>query len=212
MILTKVKSEVGTTAIEYGIIASLIGVLTVSGMSAVGVNLSNTYCTVSKYLGGSGTCSGATSSSSSSVSLANGGTLADLKTSLSDTLDDSFVDTSQGGTARISDDKEWRYPNELMYVGSMVTLSNEQKQLENLNATDPITNIFGIYDAKTGEPITDYGSVMSGINNQSILSYYDSHDNSPGIWYKDGGNMQVTTQSGKVYTIDNDSVTESAKK
>ena len=66
MILKKVKNEIGATAIEYGLIASLISVLAVGGMSAVGMNLKNTYCTVSKSLGGSGTCSGATSSSADS--------------------------------------------------------------------------------------------------------------------------------------------------
>lgn len=63
MILTKVKNEVGATAIEYGLLASLIAVSAIGGMSAVGMNLSNTYCTISQHLGGSGTCSGSGSGS-----------------------------------------------------------------------------------------------------------------------------------------------------
>lgn len=81
MILKKVKNEVGATAIEYGLIASLISVLAVSGMSAVGVNLSNTYCTISKHLGGSGTCSGNADNSASTGGSASANGSAESSTS-----------------------------------------------------------------------------------------------------------------------------------
>ena len=209
----KIQQDFGATAIEYGLIASLIGVLAVSGMSAVGVNLSNTYCTISKYLGGSGTCSG----SSGTVSLADGATLADLKASLSDTLNDAYVDTSQGGTAKTAGGVWWD-SSEMIDGGSNIILQDEQTQMKKINSSDPITNIFGIYDTATGKPITDYDSVMAGINarleNKGLNSGYSisSYYKAGGAYSNDGSDVQVTTQSGKVYTIDGNTVTESAKK
>ncbi|GAB3591381.1 Flp family type IVb pilin [Acetobacter peroxydans] len=71
MILTRLKNEIGATAIEYGLLASLIGVATITGLQLTGVKLDNTYCyiatQISKAVGGSGGgCSASPSSSSGS--------------------------------------------------------------------------------------------------------------------------------------------------
>ena len=73
MILTKVKNEIGATAIEYGILSALIGVATITAMQLTGVKLDNTYCyiatQISKAVGGSGgRCSGSSASQSISSS------------------------------------------------------------------------------------------------------------------------------------------------
>ncbi len=228
MILKKVKNEIGATAIEYGLLASLIGVLAVSSMSAIGMNLSNTYCTISTHLGGSGTCSGATSGSSSgtgNVSLADGASLADLQNSLSDKLDVSYVDASQGGTTK-SAGGPWWINNEFASDGvSMDSLEDARTQMEDINASDPITNVLGIYDTATGKPITDYNSVLSGIKDRlsgngfvDVTSDHLVYKQSISTYYKDGaydnygGDMEVTTQSGKVYIINGNSAKESAQK
>jgi pilus assembly protein Flp/PilA len=44
-------NEDGATAIEYGLIAALIGVVIISAVSALGTNLSTTFQTVSGHLG-----------------------------------------------------------------------------------------------------------------------------------------------------------------
>ena len=45
-----VKNESGATAIEYGLIAALIAVVIITGVTAVGTNLSGTFATLSTNL------------------------------------------------------------------------------------------------------------------------------------------------------------------
>ncbi|WP_457797128.1 Flp family type IVb pilin [Methylocystis sp. S23] len=45
-----VKDESGATAIEYGLIAALIGVAIIAGVKALGTNLSSTFAKVSGNL------------------------------------------------------------------------------------------------------------------------------------------------------------------
>ena len=47
-----VTDESGVTAIEYGLIASLIAVVIIAVVGSVGTNLSSTFQTVSDSLGG----------------------------------------------------------------------------------------------------------------------------------------------------------------
>ena len=49
-VLTYLKNESGATAIEYGLIAALIAVVIITGVTAVGTNLSATFNTVSGKL------------------------------------------------------------------------------------------------------------------------------------------------------------------
>ena len=44
------KDESGATAIEYGLIAALVAVAAIGGMSALGSSLTNTFSTVSGKL------------------------------------------------------------------------------------------------------------------------------------------------------------------
>lgn len=46
-----VKDQSGVTAIEYGLIASLIAVVIIAVVGSVGTGLSNTFSTVAKSLG-----------------------------------------------------------------------------------------------------------------------------------------------------------------
>ncbi|MFT8700604.1 MAG: Flp family type IVb pilin [Acetobacter orientalis] len=207
MILRQVKNEVGATAIEYGLIASLIGVLAVSGMSAVGVNLSNTYCTVSKYLGGSGECSGSTNSNSSGSSstdsggsgtASNGssgnssgnpitteGAMDNFKKSLLDNFDDRYLDNSLGGNNSIQSGGVFNNGKGILSI-----MNDYNKN----NPNDPITHVFGLYDSLTHQPITSWQKASQGLEN-------DSYGNrvSPG---NNQFTLAVTTQSGRVYTVD----------
>jgi pilus assembly protein Flp/PilA len=45
-----VRDESGATAIEYGLIAALIAVVIITGVKAVGTNLSTTFTTISGNL------------------------------------------------------------------------------------------------------------------------------------------------------------------
>jgi pilus assembly protein Flp/PilA len=45
-----VRDESGATAIEYGLIAALIAVVIITGVTAVGTNLSTTFTTLSTKL------------------------------------------------------------------------------------------------------------------------------------------------------------------
>lgn len=202
----KIQQDFGTTAIEYGLIASLIGVLAVSGMSVVGVNLSNTYCTVSKYLGGSGTCSGSTSTGStqenssngsstgsvnSTNSYAEGATMDEVNSSLKEKLDLSYVPSLYGGN-----DKAGTWDLDLRYYwdGVRDSMPTEVEYLKNINATDPITNVFGAYDTHTNQPITDYNTVLTGLQNGGKTL-------EPGNNRGNGHSLEVTTASGKAYTL-----------
>jgi pilus assembly protein Flp/PilA len=50
IILGFFKDEAGATAIEYGLIAALIAVVIITGVTAVGTSLSTTFTTVSGSL------------------------------------------------------------------------------------------------------------------------------------------------------------------
>ncbi|MCP1243398.1 Flp family type IVb pilin [Acetobacter lambici] len=214
MILKKVKNEIGATAIEYGLIASLVAVVAVSGMSAVGRNLSNTYCTISKHLGGSGTCSGSftgnangggstggsnstggngnagssTGSVNSTNSYAEGATMDDVNNSLKDQLDSDHFPTLYGGN-----DYAGAYTIKAWDGDAVPTFA---EYMRNINATDPITNVFGAYNADTGTPVTDYNTVLSDL--QSGGSTIRTGHNG------DGNILEVTTASGKVYSLQAD--------
>ncbi|HWX90180.1 MAG TPA: Flp family type IVb pilin [Rhizomicrobium sp.] len=45
-----VRDESGATAIEYGLIAALIAVVIITGVTAVGTKLSTTFTTISGHL------------------------------------------------------------------------------------------------------------------------------------------------------------------
>ncbi len=47
-----VKDESGATAIEYGLIASLIGVAIIAGASALGTSLNSTFTAISSKITG----------------------------------------------------------------------------------------------------------------------------------------------------------------
>jgi pilus assembly protein Flp/PilA len=49
-----VKDQSGATAIEYGLIASLIGVAIIVGATALGTSLNTTFQNISTNLGGGG--------------------------------------------------------------------------------------------------------------------------------------------------------------
>ncbi len=48
--MTFIRNKSGATAIEYGLIASLIGVAIIAGVKALGTNLSGTFAKVSGNL------------------------------------------------------------------------------------------------------------------------------------------------------------------
>ena len=186
MILTRVKNGVGATAIEYGLIASLIGVLAVGGMSTVGVNLSNTYCTISKHLGGTGDCP--ENNSPKKI------TPITVVQAISDGVESSFIPASLGGEQQLSSIGSW---------GSNPDLTDGQvsddigKAMENLNKTDPIVGVFGLYDDEKN-PITDYSNAIS------VTEKATRTDNGNGDFIYSGGHWgspyyQVVTQSGAVY-------------
>ena len=202
MILTKVKNEVGATAIEYGLLASLIAVSAIGGMSAVGMNLSNTYCTISKHLGGSGTCSSVSTGGStggengtggggSSTGSGNGTTgittkddMDNLKNSLVDNFNDDYLDSSLGGSN--SYDGTDGIGAEISDTLSLMTDYNKK------NPDDQITNVFGLYDALTHQPITSFKKASEGLKNS-----YNIKDGSKSR----NTDLEVTTQQGHVYTI-----------
>jgi len=45
------KSRTGPTAIEYGLLAALVAVATIGGLSAIGTNINTTYNVVSTNVG-----------------------------------------------------------------------------------------------------------------------------------------------------------------
>lgn len=49
-LLSLLKNQEGATAIEYGLIAALISIVCIAALSAVGVNLSNTFNSVAGNL------------------------------------------------------------------------------------------------------------------------------------------------------------------
>lgn len=205
MILTRVKNEVGATAIEYGLLASLISVLAVSGMSAVGMKLSNTYCTISQHLGGSGECSGGSSKGTGGIPTGsensttgdegNNSTIPtsvttkeymdNLKKSLKENFDDSYLDSNLGGKNGYEDYNAVPYAQDFLS-----TMNKYNKDHPN----DQITNVFGLYDSFTKQPITSFAKASQGLNDDDSNNIYAGKNNQE--------TLEVTTQQGHVYTVD----------
>ena len=198
MILTKVKNEVGATAIEYGLLASLIAVSAIGGMSAVGMNLSNTFCTISQHLGGSGTCSGGGSSGPSGNG-GNGGTtdldsltgtayFNALNSSLLDKFDANYLDSTLGGKNSIEKDQG------LNSLDNPKNVLAEMNDYNKRNEGDQITHVFGLYDPTTYKPVTDWAAASQILQNNRGLVGKDNTS--------DFSSLEFTTQSGKVFTVD----------
>ena len=103
MILTRVKNEIGATAIEYGLLASLIGVATITGLQLTGVKLDNTYCyiatQISKAVGGSGGRCSATPSNSSGSSPSSGANSSSAGSPSGSSADGSGSSTDSSGSS-----------------------------------------------------------------------------------------------------------------
>lgn len=203
MKINKIKKQFGTTAIEYALLAFLISVGIVTAIYSLGYNLSNVYCNVSYALGAK-SCDGTTNPADLSF--------ADkLQKSLSDKLDLSYLDASQGGTGGGHWNPDaWGPDDNVNVPTASLDMKNIANGLETLNAEDPITNVFGIYD-RSGKVVNDYATALAGFQSGSNwLNYYNSTISSmtlpDGVTYPNGSGLidgvEVTTQSGKVYHID----------
>ena len=212
MILKKVKNEIGATAIEYGLIASLVAVVAVGGMSAVGVKLSNTYCTISKSLGGSEKCSGSglsgtggngSSTGSGNSNTGNGGNnstiptsvtteedMNNLENSLKDEFDPSFLDGSLGGKNEYLEDGVIQHGEASSYLNAMNNYNNNPE-----NSNNQITHVFGLYEGSNKQPITSFTKASQGLNleKSDIGSVYTGKNNEY--------SLEVTTQQGNVYKL-----------
>ena len=199
----KIQQDVGATAIEYGLIASLIGVLAFGGMSAVGVNLSNTYCTISKSLSGSGKCSGSGSSGtagSGNTTTENGENdsvtpittkedMDNLKNSLKENFDESYVESNLGGTN--SYEAYHAVPDPQNFLSTM-------NQYNEAHQNDQITHVFGLYDPFNSQPITSFAKASQSLN-------LDENDGTRVYMGKNNSEtLEFTTQQGHVYTVDFD--------
>lgn len=54
MKINKIKNQIGATAIEYALLAGLIAIVAVTGVSATGASVSNTFCDVAGKIGKTG--------------------------------------------------------------------------------------------------------------------------------------------------------------
>lgn len=60
------KGDSGATAIEYGLIAALIGVAIIAGAGAIGTNLNTVFTTISNTISGTATTTGTTTGTGTS--------------------------------------------------------------------------------------------------------------------------------------------------
>ncbi|HMK68366.1 MAG TPA: Flp family type IVb pilin [Stellaceae bacterium] len=54
LLLRLVRARAGATAIEYGLIAALIAVVTIAGLTTLGTNLNSKYNTIAQSVSGAG--------------------------------------------------------------------------------------------------------------------------------------------------------------
>ncbi|MBS0987341.1 Flp family type IVb pilin [Acetobacter okinawensis] len=202
MKINKIKNQFGVTAIEYALLMFLISVGILLSVQTAGYKLSDTFCSVSFALGGK-SCAGTTNPADLSF--------ADkLQSSLTDKLDKNYIDSSQGGTGGHWNPDAWGPDDQVTVSTASLDMQNIANGLENLNAEDPITNVFGIYD-RSGKVVNDYATALAGFQSGSNwLNYYNSTISSmtlpDGVTLPNGSGLidgvEVTTQSGKVYHID----------
>lgn len=218
----KAQQDVGATAIEYGLIASLVAVVAVTGMSAVGGNLSNTYCTISKHLGGSGTCSGASTGNANGGGGGGGGSTSVTGGSSSvnnsgagGTTESADLDSLTGSAylnaldSSLKDEFNPIYLDQSLggtngfsaqpFIPSIsMNLLTQMTGYNQLHPDDQIKNVFGLYDGLTQKPITSWSkasqSLHDAINNAGYIKN-NIHTGNTGPYF------EVTTQQGHVYNI-----------
>lgn len=167
----------GVTAVEYGLIVGLISIAIIGSVALTGSNTKQVFCdvgeTLSTHIGQSGIIPGCQAN----------------RFSIPDNIDPTIVDQSLGGSGYLKSIFGPTY-NKLV-LG----------QLEPLNEEDPITGIYGLYDANTNKPISDYATADSYLSNNGglnfayiNLNYYEHEDVEQPV-------MQVETKSGQSYTL-----------
>ncbi|PYD57520.1 hypothetical protein CFR75_05635 [Komagataeibacter xylinus] len=222
----KAQQDVGATAIEYGLIASLVAVVAVTGMSAVGGNLSNTYCTISKHLGGSGTCSGASTGNANGGGGGGGGGGSTSVTGGSSSVNNSGA----GGTTESADldsltgsaylnalDSSLKDEFNPIYLDQSLggtngfsaqplipsismNLLTQMTGYNQLHPDDQIKNVFGLYDGLTQHPITSWSEASQVLNDAiNNAGYVENNIHTGG---NNGREFEFTTQKGRVFTID----------
>ncbi|HTS90433.1 MAG TPA: Flp family type IVb pilin [Stellaceae bacterium] len=54
LLIKLIRARAGATAIEYGLIAALIAVVTIAGLTTLGTNLNSKYNTIASSVSGAG--------------------------------------------------------------------------------------------------------------------------------------------------------------
>ena len=183
MILTKVKNEIGATAIEYGILSALIAVATITGIQLTGVNLDKTYCYIATKVS---QASGGTGGGGCSGSSSNPANKSESNANDSDSI--SPVDLKNPSAF---------YP-EFDFVSSLVQ--------------NGIVSLTGIYGSD-GHPITTVSDLVTYVGiKQATLDklnedFLDSREegineiyNTGKHFYTDIPNATMTDSNGVVYT------------
>ena len=130
----KIKDNRGATAIEYGLIASGIAVIIIGSIMTTGSNTKQTFCTIASAISGSASdCSFSSSNDSG-------------------TVDPQFISEQDGGTGKKNATLNNAYFNS--YIG---------QALSNLNSSDPIVGIYGLYNSsgKPVEAVSQYNSYLT---------------------------------------------------
>ncbi|MCH4024855.1 MAG: Flp family type IVb pilin [Acetobacter fabarum] len=219
MILTRVKNEIGATAIEYGLIASLIGVATITGLQLTGVKLDNTYCyiatQISKAVGGSGGgCSATSSSNSNSSSSSADGSSSSVDNSGSSADSSSADASSSADSSSASSSQE----NNVIINTGQNAFHGQAGQMDDFIqslADNNITSITGIYDEygnelSTPEKLMNYFGVSmdtynDAVNKTSSRADYNlqlaANKTTPWIYSKDLTRVSVGNSNG-VYSYD----------
>lgn len=222
MILTKVKNEVGATAIEYGILSALIAVTTITAMQLTGVKLNKTYCVVaselSKAVGGSGGgCSATPSNSSGSRSGSPAGSGSGSSGTGGTTESAGSSTGSVNSTNSLADGANiQQVVDGLQDELTTAYIPNTYRNGEN----HPTEMTFGALNIRYSDAMPALAQALKGLNDKDpITNVFNTYHRvgTPITDYstvyerlKDGGQtlkaginpgIEVTTASGKVYHL-----------
>lgn len=128
----------GNTAIEYALIIFLVSLGMITALITCGVSIKYTFCVISSEI--------------------TSGTTGDCNGSLSNTVNSNYLTSGEGGTGSIDSDNDNSSQDDSSPYFATGADGNTsiQQILDQLNAKDPITGIYGVYDPNTGDALNTY--------------------------------------------------------
>ena len=175
----KARKQNGATAIELGLISAVVSVAIITAVSYFKGPIQTAFATETSMLAGHTAVVGQKTDFINSI-----------QSSSKDDFDMSYVDASEGGT-NVAGDALWNETGK-----SHIAQANAERNIQaitKLNGEDTVTGVFGLYD-DYNTPLHSIDEAISHLESGKVKAGKTAHTS-------DAGNIEITTQSGKVFLL-----------